>query len=103
MDAAYFRQLASYNTWANERIYAAAAELSDAERKAKRPSFFGSIHATLNHIRVGDRVWLSRLTAKPGGPWSASRRRSPASARNSTKNSMNYAPRGSRKMPASAP
>ncbi len=68
MDAAYFRQLARYNTWANERIYAAVAELSDAERKAKRPSFFGSIHATLNHILVGDRVWLSRLTAKPGGP-----------------------------------
>jgi uncharacterized damage-inducible protein DinB len=68
MDAAYFRQLARYNTWANERIYAAAAELSDAERKAKRPSFFGSIHATLNHILVGDRVWMSRLTAKPGGP-----------------------------------
>jgi len=66
MDAAYFRQLASYNIWANERIYAAAAELSDAERKAKRPSFFGSIHATLNHILVGDRVWLWRLTAKPG-------------------------------------
>lgn len=68
MDAAYFRQLARYNAWANERIYAAAAELSDTERKAKRPSFFGSIHATLNHILVGDRVWLSRLTAKPGGP-----------------------------------
>jgi uncharacterized damage-inducible protein DinB len=67
MDVAYFRQLASYNTWANERIYAAAAELSDAERKAKRPSFFGSIHATLNHILVADRIWLSRLTAKPGG------------------------------------
>ncbi len=66
MDAAYFRQLARYNAWANERIYAAAAELSDTERKARRPSFFGSIHATLNHILVGDRVWLSRLTATPG-------------------------------------
>ncbi len=68
MDAAYFRHLARYNAWANERIYAAAAGLSDQERKAKRPSFFGSIHATLNHILVGDRVWLSRLTARPGGP-----------------------------------
>jgi uncharacterized damage-inducible protein DinB len=68
MDAAYFRQLARYNAWANERIYAAAAELSDTERKARRPSFFGSIHATLNHILVGDRVWLSRLAARPGGP-----------------------------------
>src|SRR5262249_57533714 len=68
MNAAYFRQLARYNTWANERIYAAAAQLSDAERKAERPSFFGSIHATLNHILVGDRVWMWRLNATPGGP-----------------------------------
>ena len=68
MNVAYFRQLARYNAWANERLYAAAAELSDAERKARRPSFFGSIHATLNHILVGDRVWLARLTAKRGGP-----------------------------------
>jgi uncharacterized damage-inducible protein DinB len=67
MNAGYFRQLAHYNAWANRRIYTAAAELSDGERKAKRPSFFGSIHATLNHILVGDRVWLCRLMAKPLG------------------------------------
>jgi uncharacterized damage-inducible protein DinB len=67
MNVAYFRQLARYNAWANGRIYTAAAELSDAERKAKRPSFFGSIHATLNHILVGDRIWLSRLAGSPHG------------------------------------
>jgi uncharacterized damage-inducible protein DinB len=67
MNVGYFRQLAQYNAWANGRLYTAAAELSDAERKAKRPSFFGSIHATLNHILVGDRIWLSRLTGKPHG------------------------------------
>jgi uncharacterized damage-inducible protein DinB len=67
MNVAYFRQLGHYNAWANGRIYTAAAELSDGERKAKRPSFFGSIHATLNHILVGDRIWLSRLTGKPHG------------------------------------
>ena len=67
MNVAYFRQMARYNAWANGRIYAAAAELSDAERKAKRPSFFGSIHATMNHIMVGDRVWLSRLADGPHG------------------------------------
>src|SRR5712692_7640106 len=67
MNVGYFRQLAQYNAWANGRIYTAAAELSDAERKARRPSFFGSIHATLNHILVGDRIWLSRLTGKPHG------------------------------------
>ena len=67
MNVGYFRQLADYNAWANGRIYTAAAELSDGERKAKRPSFFGSIHATLNHILVGDRIWLSRLTGRPHG------------------------------------
>ena len=67
MNVGYFRQLAQYNAWANGRIYTAAAELSDGERKAKQPSFFGSIHATLNHILVGDRIWLSRLTGKPHG------------------------------------
>ena len=63
MHIIYFRQLAQYNTWANWRVYEACARLSDAERKAARPCFFGSIHATLNHILVGDHLWLSRLTA----------------------------------------
>jgi uncharacterized damage-inducible protein DinB len=63
MHIVYFRQLAQYNAWANWRVYEACAQLSDAERKAARPCFFGSIHRTLNHILVGDRLWLSRLTA----------------------------------------
>jgi uncharacterized damage-inducible protein DinB len=67
MHSVYFRQLAQYNAWANWRIYEASAQLSDAERKAARPCFFGSIHRTLNHILVGDRVWLSRLTARESG------------------------------------
>ena len=58
---------AHYNAWANERVYDACAPLSDEERKRRRPSFFGSIHRTLNHILVGDRVWLSRLDGKPHG------------------------------------
>src|ERR1700687_5833869 len=67
MNTAYFRQMAQYNAWANGRIYTAAAELSDGGRHAQRPSFFGSIHATLNHILVGDRLWLSRLVNQPAG------------------------------------
>jgi uncharacterized damage-inducible protein DinB len=30
-----------------------------------RESFFGSIHATLNHILVADRLWLGRFTGHP--------------------------------------
>jgi uncharacterized damage-inducible protein DinB len=45
-------------------VYAAAAKLSDEERKADRRAFFGSIHSTLNHILWGDRVWLPRFNGK---------------------------------------
>lgn len=61
MADAYFDLLARYNAWANERLYAACAGLDDAAYRAQRPSFFGSIHATLNHLLVGDRLWMSRL------------------------------------------
>jgi uncharacterized damage-inducible protein DinB len=57
----YFNLLARYNAWANERLYDACAALAEAELKAPRRAFFGSIHATLNHILVGDRLWMSRL------------------------------------------
>ena len=57
----YFQRFARYNQWANGRLYAACADLSDADRKASRPAFFGSVHRTLNHILLCDRMWLSRL------------------------------------------
>ncbi len=57
----HFRMLARYNRLANERLYDACAALDDAERLAVRPVFFRSIHGTLNHIMVGDRLWLTRF------------------------------------------
>ena len=60
-----FRVFARYNEWANGRLYAACGKLHDNELYLQRPSFFGSIHATLNHILVGDRVWMGRLTGRP--------------------------------------
>jgi uncharacterized damage-inducible protein DinB len=56
-----FRLLARYNALANERLYDACARLSDEERRRTRPAFFKSIHGTLNHIMVGDRIWLARF------------------------------------------
>jgi uncharacterized damage-inducible protein DinB len=53
---------ASYNRWANERLYEAAAKLSDADYRADRGAFFKSMHGTLNHLLVGDRVWMRRFT-----------------------------------------
>jgi uncharacterized damage-inducible protein DinB len=56
-----FPMLAAYNSWANRRIYAAAGGLSDADYRSERGAFFGTIHATLNHVLVGDRIWLRRM------------------------------------------
>jgi uncharacterized damage-inducible protein DinB len=54
--------LARYNTWMNGKLYAACAGLDDATRKADRGAFFKSLHGTLDHILLGDRIWMSRLT-----------------------------------------
>lgn len=61
----HIRRFARYNRWANRRIYDACAELPPADYFAARPSFFGSIHATLNHILVGDFAWFGRFTGRP--------------------------------------
>lgn len=60
----HFQTLALYNKLANERLYEACALISDAERKKQREAFFGSIHGTLNHVMVGDRIWLSRFSGE---------------------------------------
>ena len=59
-----FRMLARYNALANERLYDACARLSDEERRRPRPAFFKSIHGTLNHILLGDRIWLARFAGR---------------------------------------
>jgi uncharacterized damage-inducible protein DinB len=57
----YIRTMAEYNAEMNRRLYAAAARLSDAERRQPRGAFWGSIHGTLTHILWGDRQWMSRF------------------------------------------
>jgi len=61
----YCQLLARYNRWMNERMYAAVADMPDAERKRDRGAFFGSLHRTLNHILWGDRIWLGRFVDPP--------------------------------------
>ena len=59
--ASYARTMAAYNAEMNRRLYAAAAQLPDAERRADRGAFWGSIHGTLNHLYWGDSNWMSRF------------------------------------------
>ncbi len=58
----HFRMLADYNRWANIQVYNAAADLSDAEFHEDRGAFFGSLHGTLNHLLVADRLWMHRFS-----------------------------------------
>ncbi|MDB5598200.1 MAG: diguanylate cyclase [Xanthobacteraceae bacterium] len=57
-----YQMFAAYNAWANARIYEAAASLSDANYRADRGVFFKSVHGTLNHLLLADRIWMRRFT-----------------------------------------
>lgn len=60
----HFTMMAGYNAWSNARLYEAVAELSDADYRADLGAFFKSIHGTLNHVLVGDQIWMSRFTGE---------------------------------------
>jgi uncharacterized damage-inducible protein DinB len=57
----HFRMLARYNRIANERLCECCAQLDDAEYRRQRAGSLGSIHGLLNHILLGDRIWMSRF------------------------------------------
>ena len=52
---------ALYNRLANEKLYEACAALSDDERRRNLGAFFKSVHGTLNHLLLGDRIWMTRF------------------------------------------
>ena len=57
--------MAEYNEWMNAKLYEAAKGLPDEELSANRKAFFGSILGTLNHLIVGDTIWLKRFSTHP--------------------------------------
>src|SRR5438874_2412350 len=52
---------ARYNRLANETLYEACGALSDAEYRRDLGAFFKSVHGTLNHLLLGDTIWMARL------------------------------------------
>ncbi len=60
-----FQLLAQYNRWMNENLFAASAKLSEEALKLDSGAFFGSLLGTLNHIMVGDIIWLKRFAQGP--------------------------------------
>lgn len=61
----YFLTLAGYHIWANARLLEALESMRDNDYYADQGLFFHSVHHTLNHILLVDRLWHGRLTGKP--------------------------------------
>ena len=57
--------LGRYNQCLNSKIYLAASQLSEKGLAENHDAFFGSILGTLNHIMVGDIIWLKRFAKHP--------------------------------------
>jgi len=53
--------MADYNQWMNQKIYEAAGTMTPEKLHQDQGAFFGSIFASLNHICVGDTLWLKRF------------------------------------------
>ena len=60
----HVKMFAIYNEWANERLYEAAGRLTEADYRDDLGAFFRSMHGTLNHMLVADRIWLQRFTGE---------------------------------------
>jgi len=59
--------LARYNRWANDLLFHCVENLNEKQYHADMGLFFSSIHNTLNHILVGDRLWTSRISGEYHG------------------------------------
>jgi len=64
----HFVTMARYNAWANAKLYAEARSLSDEAYRKDVGAFFGSMHGTLNHLLVADRIWMRRFTGEGDHP-----------------------------------
>lgn len=60
-----FKLFADYNKLMNQRIIESANKLTEGQLKSDREAFFKSVLGTLNHILVGDIIWLKRFHSHP--------------------------------------
>ena len=60
-----FELMADYNQRMNNGIFQVASQLGSCVLSDNRGTFFGSVMGTLNHILVGDIIWLKRFSVHP--------------------------------------
>ncbi|CAG8463501.1 8887_t:CDS:2 [Paraglomus occultum] len=63
MTSVLLTRLARYNVWAHTQLLQAVKNVSDEHYKAHAGLFFRSIHGTLNHLLLADKIWYARLTS----------------------------------------
>ncbi len=57
----HFALMSAYNRRMNHQVYDVSSHLTKEELEKNLGAFFGSVIGTLNHILVGDLLWLSRF------------------------------------------
>ena len=57
--------MARYHRWATERLVHDLEAVPDETWYGDAGLFFRSIHGTLNHLGLADRLWLGRMTGVP--------------------------------------
>ena len=58
----HFILMSDYNQRMNSQFYSVVKELGDYDINKDRGAYFQSILGTLNHILVGDIIWLTRFS-----------------------------------------
>jgi len=63
--ANHLQRLLAYHGWAYTRLLDELAGLPEEQYRTPCGLFFGSIHGTLNHLALVDRIWLARVRHEP--------------------------------------
>ena len=67
MDTETAQLLATYNSWADQTLFAAVAKLPESDMYRQTRTLFGSIIGTLNHNYQVDLTWQAHLLGKAHG------------------------------------
>lgn len=67
-ERASLRQMASYHRWANEVLAEGVRRVDESDYRRDVGLFFGSLHGTLNHVLLVDRLWYARFTGETFEP-----------------------------------
>ncbi|WP_417671867.1 DinB family protein [Roseibium sp.] len=59
---ALVRMMGEYNRWANERLFHDCSQLTEEQLTRDFGSEYPTIHATLDHGLLVDRIWLDRFS-----------------------------------------